>query len=630
VRQSGKDTRSGAHPGQPALPWATISLLTLVLTCTLAVPLAGEAESPRALLRRSALLWSQHAYLSAEPEVLIELGRGLAIDERRAKLAALRDAAEVDSPDADERAARQEELDQLTERALASPPPLARSAWIPAYPRATALLVHAFTERDPLGLLIAAPLLALLGALLEGALGMRLTLAAFALGCFAAPLCLLLLAPGSEHALRGSSALSATLLGVACVHFRHSGAVLALPVWDDGIQLRKLGLPLRGLAFAWVAAQLLALARGNLVEHPYPASLIGLALGACAALLVERRLARAPREAPPPAPPEAGSGLLDQARKARARGEDGVALALLRQAVRDQPDDADVIVELWEAARACGRVDVAMPRMLALDQRCVTRGELSPAARHWMRVRDVDPQAQLPPESAIPLAAALTRLRQRDIALGTLRCGLADSGARLSGALALQAIELARALEDPGLVQQAAKVGLALPYLAPELRERLQRELEPAAQAAPVVERRLRRIAVLEALPDRLGERGLTMRLADRTLELAYERIQAISVASIAGEGAEPLRIIDLILNWNALPEEPLHVMRVRGDRFDARLLVGDALAPAEASRVFLQELRANTRAIALPGEESAAAGGPLHLFATLADYEREVLRFVR
>jgi hypothetical protein len=293
--------------------------------------------------------------------------------------------------------------------------------------------------------------------------------------------------------------------------------------------------------------------------------------------------------------------------------------------------------------------------MLALIQRCVARGELSPAARHWQRVREVDRRVQLPPESAIPLASALVLLRERSAALETLRGALEDPAARLSGALALQAVELARSLADDALVQQAAKSGLALPYLSPEIRERLQSFIGPpvpASAASPVPESApataelpvevppssvesdapaqasapSRRIAVLEGTPDRLCERGISMRLADRTLELGYERIQALAVAGLPGEvPSEPLMLIDLVLNWSAPASEPLHVIRVRSDRFDTRVLVGDALGPREAIRVFLHELRANLCAVALPDEASAEAR-PLRLYASLADYEREVL----
>jgi hypothetical protein len=336
-----------------------------------------------------------------------------------------------------------------------------------------------------------------------------------------------------------------------------------------------------------------------------------------------------------------------------------------------------------------------MPRMLALVQRSVARGELSPAARHWQRLREVDPQAQLPPESAIPLAFALARLRQGKVALETLRGAFADPSARISGALALQAVELAGALEDEALVQQAAKAGLALPYLSPEIRQRLEAFVSPSSGAAPapppppdlavperVVEepvvaepveaaarvelprapapddepqlmRResppdavvaepdqqpatsvdpsaVRRLAVLEGTPDRLGETGLSMRLAERTLELAYERIQAVAVAGVSGEdGAEPLVVMDLVLNWNGPASEPLHVVRIRSDRFDPGLLVGDALGAVEARRVFLHELHANTQAVPLP-DAAGAEARPLRLYPSLADYERQVLRAVR
>ena len=653
-----------ARPGQSrALPWVTGCVLVATLVATLAGPSARELGSPHTALRAAAVLWSQHAYLEAEPEVLIEVGRGLSASARRERLEAMRGHAASALPEPEERARLQEQLDDLTEQALGGSGRRTWTTWIPGHPHLVGLLAHPLFQRDVLAWLAALPVLLVLGLSLERAVGWKLSLGAVALGWLGPPLFLSTMLPGAELGLRGSAALSATLLGVAAVRFFRTGAALPAPFWDGrGVRLRTLVLPLRGIAFICLVEQLLCVARAGLAGHAYQASLGGLALGASAALLAQRRLDPARVEPSSAAPEPAGATLLEQARKARARGENGLALGLLRQAVRDHPDDADVVLELWEAARACGRPDVGMPRMLALVQRCVARGELSPAARHWLRLREVDPRAQLPPESAIPLAFALARLREGSAALETLRGAFEDPALRISGALALQAVEIAGALENEALVQQAAKAGLALPYLSPEIRQRLEsflvkpggtlaaavealhpRELarvvrdasdeagveggsEAVAAPEPTLAASARRIAVLEGTPDRLGERGLSMRLADRTFELAYERIRAIAVAGVPGQvGGEPLAIIDLVLNWEAPAAEPLHVVRIRSDRFDARLLVGDALGPAEANRVFLHELHTNTNAARLPDAASAEAR-PLRLYASLADYEREVL----
>jgi hypothetical protein len=64
-------------------------------------------------------------------------------------------------------------------------------------------------------------------------------------------------------------------------------------------------------------------------------------------------------------------------------------------------------------------------------------------------------------------------------------------------------------------------------------------------------------------------------------------------------------------------------VVRLRGDRFDARALVGDAAAPPSAAQVRLAALLAErARAARLPEGPEAR----LRVFASLAAYEREVL----
>ena len=62
------------------------------------------------------------------------------------------------------------------------------------------------------------------------------------------------------------------------------------------------------------------------------------------------------------------------------------------------------------------------------------------------------------------------------------------------------------------------------------------------------------------------------------------------------------------------------------GDGFDPRMVIEADAADGDALRAFLAQLVARTGAFALPDEE-AALGAGRRVFASLDDYQREVLR---
>ena len=106
---------------------------------------------------------------------------------------------------------------------------------------------------------------------------------------------------------------------------------------------------------------------------------------------------------------------------------------------------------------------------------------------------------------------------------------------------------------------------------------------------------------------------------------LPLEKLDAVSVAAVAGLGPKPVLLIDLVMNWTDGSREPLKVIRMRGDRFDARSFVRDAAKPLDALRIFIETLLSESGAAALPDEPSAK-GMPFASFESLAAYERAVL----
>jgi hypothetical protein len=82
---------------------------------------------------------------------------------------------------------------------------------------------------------------------------------------------------------------------------------------------------------------------------------------------------------------------------------------------------------------------------------------------------------------------------------------------------------------------------------------------------------------------------------------------------------------VDLVFNWVALRDEPLQVMRMRGDHFDPRRLSPGRDSALEALRDFLKRLQESTSATPLPDAE-AALGRPFAVLDDLTTYQRDVL----
>jgi hypothetical protein len=83
--------------------------------------------------------------------------------------------------------------------------------------------------------------------------------------------------------------------------------------------------------------------------------------------------------------------------------------------------------------------------------------------------------------------------------------------------------------------------------------------------------------------------------------------------------------VIDLVMNWKSAADEPLKVIRIRGDRFDARPFADDRESPLDALRTFLATLLGECGATPLPDQQSAK-GLPFASFDDLTSYQRNVL----
>jgi len=134
-------------------------------------------------------------------------------------------------------------------------------------------------------------------------------------------------------------------------------------------------------------------------------------------------------------------------------------------------------------------------------------------------------------------------------------------------------------------------------------------------------------LKVVEVLPLELADAGLVVQRSggDRS-RVAYDSVEAVAVAAVAGLASKPVLIVDLIVNWNDTESGPLQLLRLRSDGFDARSLVPGVTRSVDAFRALLEQLLARTRAVPLP-DLDGARGRPFRHYADLASYQREVLQ---
>jgi hypothetical protein len=105
--------------------------------------------------------------------------------------------------------------------------------------------------------------------------------------------------------------------------------------------------------------------------------------------------------------------------------------------------------------------------------------------------------------------------------------------------------------------------------------------------------------------------------------------VQGIASAVVGGLAEEPVVLIDLLLNWSVTDEVPLHLLRIRGDRFDPTALLPAAGPGLDAFRALLGGLVEQSGATPLP-DPDRAEGRPFARYDGLEAYEREVLRLER
>jgi hypothetical protein len=135
-----------------------------------------------------------------------------------------------------------------------------------------------------------------------------------------------------------------------------------------------------------------------------------------------------------------------------------------------------------------------------------------------------------------------------------------------------------------------------------------------------------RTLEAIFAVPTEFDADGLCITASTGAKKrVRWDRIAAISVAAVSNLGPKPVIMVDLILNWMSLADEPLRIIRLRGDRFDPRRLAPEHAAPVDALRAVIARLLRESNATPLP-DLASAKGLPFAGFDGLESYHRDVL----
>jgi hypothetical protein len=367
---------------------------------------------------------------------------------------------------------------------------------------------------------------------------------------------------------------------------------------------------------------------------------------------------------------------IKRAEAAHSRGNAPMAFRLLEEALRAEPDNEKLAVAFWRTCVVLNRGAEAAEGVLHVIRRKAAEGELGQAAALWTELVDVVPEARADAGSLVRIALMLHET-DPDRAVKALRAALDPQTSGLTAGLAMRVVDIARVL-DPHSALRAAQVVLESPGLAKNKRANLEAliaelasaeperdvpaidspptpseappvpietvpmEAAPTAQTAEALEKdfaellveeaveafepatRFSSVKSMEASPLSLAEDAVNLSTSSgRRARVEYANIQAIAVAEVAGLAAEPVVVIDLVLNWSASGGETLRIVRLRSDRFETS---GDAADDPQTLCSFVARLLSRSGALPLPSRE-AVAGGPFRYYDDLDSYQREVLQ---
>lgn len=480
------------------IPWVTGTLMLVCLAAFFALdgpPAVTSAPETKEQLAEASEYWREHAYLEVDPEILIEVARGVASDQRRQFLQDLKHESYQRWPDDEQvRSAQQEILDFLTTQALGrargaeiQQTPFTRWALRPNQPRAIAFLTHPFLHGSWAQLLANLLILFLAGAALEERWGALLFIAVLPVTAVASGGASLLAAASSGALQYGAAGVVAGLVGAVLGRYwlQRIRCFYLIAIGPEGPVRGSFRVPALALLPLWLASALgQAWLPGIEAQSLYAGQLAGLIVGGLAALLIrtihleERlhfaafRLAERWR-ALVPKRVQAKKQKPSEVSTEAPRAKDDQGLADLQEAAHASPGDVGAVRAFWEAAVAAGQPKLAAPDMLRLVHQCAHRGENDAAARNWIEVTNTVPNALAYPTLLVRLVPALLAMGESEQAKKAIRQAIHPANRGLTVQNAVRAVQHAREL-DESLARSAAQRALELPDLPVDARAALE------------------------------------------------------------------------------------------------------------------------------------------------------------
>jgi len=404
--------------------------------------------------------------------------------------------------------------------------------------------------------------------------------------------------------------------------------------------------------------------------------------------------------------------MLEKAMNAQSAGKLNEAFGTLAELLRQNPDDHEALLLMWDIGLDYARPAEASSAMLRAIRDELKRDDASAAVEHWLDLTNRGLNADAEPALLIRLALMLQQQAHSFAAIAALHQALEKSEGANAAVVASRVARASREL-DPETARTAAWRALGSMDLDLEERQSLESllaEIGPGIETDPsgsagdgrVVDLEFEGEAVVDdacelvareepepwvdpALVDenagsnspvaakmetveledvvRIGDErpeadgagysrpaAIDLDVVSRTIRavmaipvvlesegllievdggakkrIPLEKLDAISVAAVGGLGEKPVILIDLVMNWRSAADGPLKVIRIRGDRFDARAFTDDRDSPLDALRRFIGRLLRECGATPLPDERSAK-GLPFASFDDLTSYQRGVL----
>jgi len=337
---------------------------------------------------------------------------------------------------------------------------------------------------------------------------------------------------------------------------------------------------------------------------------------------------------------------IEQAMELAATGDSQGAVEALGRELRVRPENVDAAMAFWNLTLQAGNVAPAVPHMLRAVRRAARDGDSEFVTGHWEEMMRACPDLEVDPALGVRMAEMLALESRDGAALDTLEIAQRFVDSSTPVGIIVRMARLAVEIESPS-AETLIETAVAHPEVPDEARSELEGKLaalpshpegtsnteqdsvevggeygdEERQVEAPAEKRSLQAMA---AIPRSLDGDTLIIEVDGVERNMGLAQVQALGVGGISRQDRRPVVVVDLLLDSPWGDRGTLRTVRLTSDTFDPRKLVGGENSLA-AFQKFLRHLLDVSEAVPLP-DPDAARGDPFRPFASLGDYQREVL----